>query len=523
MTPQAVLAILICTVLATAAAASNKAGGAADGAACRVVTYPAPKGEPASADYEVTVNGKPVFCYTSFRYDTDSKQTISGRPVSPLSFCYFDHDGPVKVEVRFLDGLKKAGIDTSKVTVRPLARGIKPKFKDGKITFTLDRPGQLSVEPGGSLTHALHVFSNPPEKDIPDPKDPNVLYFGPGYHELGDTQLKSGQTVYVAGGAIVSLKVQPKESFSKESEHDAYGVKVYWAPGMIGATWQKNITLRGRGILCGRKAIEQGQRGYLAKFERVDNLKVEGIIIRDCSVWSLHACNCNNVSVKNVKVVGYYVNNDGICMGGTSDAVVEDCFSHNADDSLEIKVWIPQKNVTFRNCIVWNDVGGSFGLMHECGCTLENVLYKDCTVLHSTDDASVCPVVGIKLSGPGCVKNIRFEDIVIEDVSSPRRASLKLINNWDDWHMQYPTEPDSPYELLNPPKRDIPSGSITNVTFKNIKVLNCRDESVVLIAENEKSPISGITFENVVINGKRLLPNDPRIKKNKWVTDVVVR
>ncbi len=521
---QAAMAIMMCAILATAAAAITGSGGTGELARVgKVITYPAPEGEPASADYEVKVNGKPVFCYTSFRYDTDSKQTISGRPVSPLSFCYFDQDGPVTVEIRFLDGLKKAGIDTSKVIVRPLARGIEPKVKDGKITFTLDKPGQLSIEPGGSLTHALHVFSNPPEKEIPDPKDPNVLYFGPGYHELGETQLKSGQTVYVAGGAIVSLKVRPKESFGKEAEHDAYGVKVYWAPGMIGATWQKNITLRGRGILCGRKAIEAGQRGYLAKFERVDNLKVEGIIIRDCSVWSLHACNCNNVSVKNVKVVGYYVNNDGICMGGSSDAVVEDCFSHNADDSLEIKVWIPQKNVTFRNCIVWNDIGGSFGLMHECGATLENVLYKDCTVLHSTDDASVCPVVGVKLSGPGCIKNIRFEDIVIEDVSSPRRASLKLINNWDEWHMNLPTKPDSPHELLNPPKREQPSGSITNVTFKNIKVLNCRNEDVVLIAENEKSPISGITFENVTINGRKLVPNDPRIKKNAWVSDVTVR
>lgn len=519
MTAPTALLLLSCAALAAIALPVEPAAAAS----AKVVTYPAPKGEPASADYEVFVNGKPVFCYTSFRFDGDSKTNISGRPVSRLTFCYFDQEGPVNVEVRFLDGLKDAGIDTSKVIVRPLARGIKPIVKNGRFTFTLDRPGQLSIEPGGDLHHSLHIFSNPLEKDIPDPKDPNVLYFGPGYHELGDTQLKSGQTVYIAGGAIVSLKPQPKEKLTKEAEHDAYGHKVWWVQGMIGATWQKNITLRGRGMLCGRKAIEQGQRGYLAKFERVDNLKVEGIIIRDCSVWSLHACNCNNVRVSNVKVVGYYVNNDGICMGGSSDAVVEDCFSHNADDSLEIKVWIPQKNVTFRNCIVWNDIGGSFGLMHECGCPLENVLYKDCTVLHSTDGSSVCPVVGIKLSGAGSVRNIRFEDIVIEDVLSARRPTLKCINNWDEWHMDLPTKPGSPYELANPPKRDQPSGSIRDVVFKNVKVLQCRNSEVVLIAENASSPIDGITFDNVVIAGKRLVQGDPRIKKNQWVTNVTVR
>jgi len=224
-----------------------------------------------------------------------------------------------------------------------------------------------------------------------------------------------------------------------------------------------------------------------------------------------------------VKVIGHYVNNDGICIGGTSDAVVEDCFSHNADDSLEIKVWRPQHDVTFRNCVVWNDVGGSLWLMHECGAELRDVLYENCPVIHSTDDLSVCPVVGVKLTGTGNVRHVRFENITIEDATSKRRPTLKVINNWDDWHMNYPTKPGSPYELLSPPKREEPSGSIRNVVFRNIRVLNAGCEDVVIISDGPDSPIEGVTFENVVINGKRLMPEDPRIKKNEWVRDVTVR
>ena len=487
----------------------------------QLTIYPAPAGEPASADYEVYANGKPVFCYTSFMFSDKPETTIAGRPVSPVTFCYFDCEGPVEIEVRFLDGLKKAGIDTSSVIVRPLSRGISPKVKDGRIRFSVDKPGPLSVEPGG-IKHPLHIFVNPPEKDVPDPKDPNVLYFGPGIHEVGDTQLKTGQTVYIAGGAIVFLKPRPLEEV-KGGKHDAYGQDVYWAPGMFSATWQKNITIRGRGILCGRRALEHKQRGKLVMFERVDNLNVEGIIIRESPVWSFHACNCNNVRVSNIKVIGHYVNNDGICIGGTSDAIVEDCFSHNADDSLEIKVWMPQKNVTFRNCVVWNDIGGSFGLMHECGATLQNVLYKDCTVIHSTDDSSACPAVGVKLNGQGSIRNIRFENITVEDMPSKRRPALKLINNWPEWHLELPTRPDSPYVLLNPPKIDAPSGSIRDVVFRNINVLSCGNTDVALIAEGPGSPIEGITFENVVINGKKLVPDDPRIKKTEWVTNITVK
>ena len=125
------------------------------------------------------------------------------------------------------------------------------------------------------------------------------------------------------------------------------------------------MTIRGRGILCGRKALEQRQRGALVKAEFLENLAIEGVTLREASVWSMYVTNCRRVRISNVKIIGHYVNNDGIPIGGTSDALVEDCFVHNADDSLEVKVWIPQRNVTFRNCIVWNDIGGSLGLMHE--------------------------------------------------------------------------------------------------------------------------------------------------------------
>ncbi len=59
--------------------------------------------------------------------------------------------------------------------------------------------------------------------------------------------------------------------------------------------------------------------------------------------------------------------------------------------------------------------------------------------------------------------------------------------------------------------------------FRNVQVLNCRNTDVVLIAEGPESPIEGVTFDNVVINGKRLVPGDPRIKTNAWVSGVVVK
>ncbi|MBM3499831.1 MAG: hypothetical protein FJX74_14315 [Armatimonadetes bacterium] len=305
-------------------------------ATAEVVTYPAPEGEPPSADYAVWVNGEPVFCYASFRFDLASQTTIAGRPVSPVSFCYFDHRGEVEVEVRLLAGLREAGLDTSRVVVRPLAHGLAPEVVGDRVRFRLSEPCQLTLEPGGALGRPLHIFANPLETDVPDPADPTVRYFGPGVHEAREIDLLTGQTVYIAGGAVVHLQPAPAERLGEPSS--LYGLALRPAPGLFSSNWQKNVTLRGRGILCGRRGLEQLQRGHLVRVQGIEDLTIEGLILRESSVWSLNVVNCNRVRVSNVKIVGHYVNNDGLCIGGTSDALVEDCFGHNADDSFEVKV-----------------------------------------------------------------------------------------------------------------------------------------------------------------------------------------
>lgn len=487
------------------------------------VIHPPVPGETPSSDYEVLVNGRPVFCYTSYRFDMDSKVTIKGRPVSPISFATFDHAGSVEVEVRFLDGLGQAGIDTRRVVVRPLAYGIKPKVINGRIKFRLREPCQLSIEPGDSLKHPLHLFANPLEESPPATNAPGVRYFGPGRHELSEVDLQSNQTVYIAGGALVSLKPQPADKLPASHRHQNYGVDVWWSAGLFGSSGKTNVTIRGRGILCGRRALAEGQRGHLIRAEGVTGLKIDGIILREPSVWGMYVTNCRRVHINNVKILGHYVNSDGIPIGGTSDALVENSFCHNADDAFQVKVWIPQRNVIFRNCVVWNDLGGCLGLMHEAEANIEDVRYEKCTVIHSTDDSSVCPIAGLKLNGPGQASRFVFENIVIEDVQGPRRAVIKLINNWDDWHLDLSTKEGSPYELRNPPKREKPSGAIREVIFRNIQVLKCRNTDVVLIGEGPDSRIENITFDNVVIAGKRLRPNDPRFRTNQWVRNITVK
>ena len=76
--------------------------------AARVISYPAPEGEPASPDYTVEAGGKSVFVYPA--------QVLHG---GPASFAYFDFSGTVEVRVSATRPVRSA-------VVRPSSYGIRP-------------------------------------------------------------------------------------------------------------------------------------------------------------------------------------------------------------------------------------------------------------------------------------------------------------------------------------------------------------------------------------------------------------
>ena len=76
-----------------------------------------------------------------------------------------------------------------------------PRVTGDSLEFTLDKPQDLSIEPNGPNSPLL-LFTNPREKNVPSPEDPNVIYFGPGIHQAGLIKLASHQTLYLAGGSV---------------------------------------------------------------------------------------------------------------------------------------------------------------------------------------------------------------------------------------------------------------------------------------------------------------------------------
>lgn len=447
----------------------------------RLKIYPAAESEPKSAHYRVLVNGEESAVYTSYRFDPANYQKrIVGRPVSDVSFTAFDFEGEATIEI-YLET-----VPTEQVTIRPLKLGINPVTEGKKITFKIDKPANFSVEPYG-ISCPIHIFANPMENEIPDRNDPMVHYFAAGVHEIDPLKLNDGETVYLEGGAFVYAKPQPPEKTEPFGLVNAFDMK--WIGCTLNAENVKNVHICGRGVLCGRKTLESLQRHRLLVISESENVSAEGIIFREGTSWSLQTHRAKDIHIDNVKVLGHFCNNDGIDICDSSDVLVENSFAHNADDSFLVKAFEPLKNVVFKNCTAWNDVSTSFGAVCEMAADTENVAFKDCTVTHSTFhlwDHDSGGVIGVWNAYGGKVKDFLFEDIVLEDCCDGKEP-IKVSVTWRD------------------------EGRINNVHFKNVQVLNSKDERIAVYGDVPKAA-DNIILENIIINGKKVEDiNDKRI------------
>ena len=174
----------------------------------------------------------------------------------------------------------------------------------------------------------LHLFGNPPETDVPRPDDPNVIYYGPGIHEVGSLTVPGGKTVYVAGGAIVRGVIKPDEKFRISSYS---GLKTY-APTFT--LKGEKIVFRGRGIVDGSNCTTHARNLLVV---RGQDIQIEGVILRDSSTWTIPIRQSDRVTVKNVKLLGYRANSDGIDICNSRDVTVDSCFIRTLDDLIVVK------------------------------------------------------------------------------------------------------------------------------------------------------------------------------------------
>lgn len=408
----------------------------------KIITYEAPPGAESAPEFEVEVNGQKIFVYNT----------------RPAAFAYFSFEGKVDVKVTFL-------APVFNFDIRPKSRNIQAQQYRNQIQFSLDKPENLSVEINKNLKRPLFLFANPLETNIPDKNDKNVIFFEAGkIHYPGQVNIKSNQTVYIQGGAIVR--------------------------GHFMTDKGKDIKILGRGILDNSQYLKGAHRPV--EINECENVLIDGIILTESRHWSCASHGCKNVTYNNLKIVSDNDWDDGIDIVGSQKVMVTNCFIRTKDDCIAVKAGVNYftkfnssinvKDVTVQNSVMWNGIWGN-GL--EIGFetrsdTIQDVTFKNCDLIHVEGPEGTFTIHN---GDRAVIKNVLYENIRVEDSKG--------------WLIDFKI-------LFSQYSKDKQRGMIENVRFNNITVDGEVFPYSQLLGYDDSHRIKNITLENMVINGTKI-------------------
>ncbi|MDR0543720.1 MAG: endo-polygalacturonase [Dysgonamonadaceae bacterium] len=429
----------------------------------KLETWPAPQGAALNNDFTVKVKQAGMEWRELPTYIVKIDEVRDAKHhVENASMSYFNFSGEVEVSVT----CNKGEIQTAKV--RPLSFGITPQISGNTLIFKLNNPRNLSVEVNGDIFHNLHLFANLMEDFIPEAKDKNVIYFGPGIHkpEKDIFKISSGETVYIAGGAVLT--------------------------GQIVIDGVRDVKVLGRGIIdC---SVKQGIRISNSK-----NIYVEGV-----TLTQLPTGDSDSVTIRNVKSISYYSWGDGMNVFASDNVLFDNVFCRNSDDCTT--VYATRKgytggcrNITMQNSTLWADVAHPIFIgLHgnsEDPDTIQNITYRNIDILdHKEKQIDYQGCMAINAGDNNLIRDVRFENIRIEDFRQGQLVDMRV-----SFNKKYCTAPGR---------------GIENVLFKDITYTGDRSEISIIAGYNEERKIKNVRFENLRINGQ--LMSDDMPEKPAW-------
>lgn len=454
------------------------------------IIYPVPAGLKPSVDYTVFVNGKEVFVHAS--------------PI-PAAYCSFEMAGPVTVTI-------KANRDIKWVDVRPLSSGITPQFKDSTIRIRISKPQQLSIELNGSIKMPLFIFANAPEKNKPSKTNPNVIYFEAGkVHHAGLIELKSNQTIYIEGGAVVIGAIIAK---------DAKSIKIA-GRGVMDGTWNNrfNDSLIKAGMF---DKLPQPARDTYRRFIELINCEdviVEGITLHNNTTWQIVPVGCRKVLIDAVKIVSDQASDDGIDVVHSKHVIIKNCFIRSKDDCVVIKAYMKDEgvqevdNVIVENCVFWNALwGNALEIGFELnGLDVKNIRFSNCDIIHVEAGA----VLSIHNAGKSTVSNVIFDNIRIEDARQKLFDVAIFRSQYSEDSTRDPEERKRLYlngawdGVLSIPAGKMEfhgqfRGFVKNILFRNIQIVDGNFPYSVFYGFDGLHNVQDVRIENLSVHGRKI-------------------
>ena len=192
-----------------------------------------------------------------------------------------------------------------------------PIYYQPYFEFQLQEPKKITIIINNDRKHTLHLLTNLPEKNRPNPNDKNVLFYKAGTYDIGILDLKDNQTLYLESGARLK--------------------------GMVRIKNAKNVKITGRGMIDGadNKAEHNDPGGNdpwrLIYMDHSENIRIEGITLFNSHKWTMHCYACKGVEVDNINIVNWDFGSDGFDISASQDVKVKNSFFRTNDDCIVLK------------------------------------------------------------------------------------------------------------------------------------------------------------------------------------------
>ncbi len=430
----------------------------------------------------------------------------------------FEFDGTAQVEVT-------APRDFREVKIRPLSKGVRHVVQGRKVAFALSYPGAYSIEFDGVHSNLL-VLADAPANYGVGASDPRTLYYGPGAHEVGLIELKSGQTLYIHEDAVVFGRV-----FARDAD---------------------NIRILGRGILDGshvkaeilpidpklveeqrrkRFAITNSRRYDAIRFEYCDDVLIDGITVRDSPLYNIRPICCRRLSIRNVKLCGNWrYNSDGIDMHNCENVRISECFIRTFDDSICVKGFdyvMDERemlhdgylhnvftNAVIERCTVWCDWGHSLEFGAETRAQeIRDITFRDCDVIRC--DGAVCDVKNCDYAD---IHGITFENIRIEqDPPTYRHQYGEKASAFDPTPLKSGLAPAFAATVTVIPeysKNDVRRGRNRDIVLRDIRVTGPECPRIRMRGYDKDHRTTGVVVQGIYWNGREV---SQEVEKNQQV------
>lgn len=403
----------------------------------QVQTYPIPLNAAESEVFSLHIDGNPIAVMKYMDYH----------------YAHFEFDGEIDLQVTASEVITGFTISPQSLKIPGTTNGNQLAFQLSQITSDHVTPNYLVLQI--NELEKLVILGDRPETDVPPSTGEgiyNILEYPYNADPTGETNTQAviqqaiddansngGGTVYVPNGLYrikqnlalksnVHLYLAPGAVLKAIEDRDEYAAVSGLPPAFIVHN-AENAKIYGRGEIDGSgfaimnpppgfttQSVEHPRRRVI-ELDRSENIRIEGIIVKDGSGWTVDLKRSDTVTVQNVKVLNhkdiiYKIQNDGINSTSSSNTLINQCFIITIDDAMCAKArYGNMENCTFSNNVNFTWAAGVKAGMQSVG-NMKNIVFRNCDIIHARRGVGIDTREGLRP-----ITGVVFNDIRVEELN----------------------------------------------------------------------------------------------------------